>query len=355
MPVLLVATYRDDELDRAHPLRVALGDLLRREAVKRVRLRAALARGGGGAGGAARRRRRRAAPPHRRQSVLRHRGSGGRRRRAARDDPRRRAGPRRAAERAGAKGGRRGGDRAGHRRASRSSRRSPATPSPISGSASRAACSERSAAASRSGTSWRAWRSRRRWRPISGWRCTGARSPHSPARTLRAARTTPKAPPTPPPCCGSRPPPPSAPPRPPAPTTRPPRNTAAPCGSPTGLGPPSAHTCTSAARTSRSSPTQPGVAAEELRHALECHRGLGDRRAEGDALRRLSNIVWCPGDSDGATVAGRESVAVLEPLGAGAGARARVREHGVAGDERRGRRRRRALERPRAGPRGPPR
>ncbi len=63
---------------------------------------------------------------------------------------------------------------------------------------------------------------------------------------------------------------------------------------------PSAPTCTSGASYECYVADQPGVAAEELRHALECHRELGDRRAEGDALRRLSNIVWCPGDSDGA-------------------------------------------------------
>ncbi len=62
---------------------------------------------------------------------------------------------------------------------------------------------------------------------------------------------------------------------------------------------------------------QPDVASQELHHALECHRRLGDRRAEGDALRRLSNIVWCPGDSHAATVAGREAVAALEPFGPG--------------------------------------
>ena len=36
-------------------------------------------------------------------------------------------------------------------------------------------------------------------------------------------------------------------------------------------------------------------AAEELQHALECRRALGDTRREGDLLRSLSAIVWCPG------------------------------------------------------------
>lgn len=42
VPALLVATYRDDELDRAHPLRIALGELARREVTERVRLVAAI-------------------------------------------------------------------------------------------------------------------------------------------------------------------------------------------------------------------------------------------------------------------------------------------------------------------------
>ncbi len=60
---------------------------------------------------------------------------------------------------------------------------------------------------------------------------------------------------------------------------------------------------------------QPDLASEQLRRALECHRTLGDRRAEGDTLRRLSNILWCPGDSDAANAAGHDAVAALEPFG----------------------------------------
>jgi DNA-binding CsgD family transcriptional regulator len=62
---------------------------------------------------------------------------------------------------------------------------------------------------------------------------------------------------------------------------------------------------------------QPGVAAAELARALDGHRELGDRRAEGDTLRRLSNIAWCPGDIDEADRSGRAAVAALEPLGPG--------------------------------------
>jgi DNA-binding CsgD family transcriptional regulator len=61
----------------------------------------------------------------------------------------------------------------------------------------------------------------------------------------------------------------------------------------------------------------PDIASDHLRQALECHRTLGDRLAEGDVLRRLSGITWCPGDSDAATATGRDAIAVLEPLGPG--------------------------------------
>jgi AAA ATPase-like protein len=38
VPVLVVATYRDDELPRAHPLRIVLGELATSDAVERVKL-----------------------------------------------------------------------------------------------------------------------------------------------------------------------------------------------------------------------------------------------------------------------------------------------------------------------------
>src|SRR4051794_14348807 len=38
VPALVIATYRDDELDRAHPLQIALGDLASRPSVERLRL-----------------------------------------------------------------------------------------------------------------------------------------------------------------------------------------------------------------------------------------------------------------------------------------------------------------------------
>ena len=60
---------------------------------------------------------------------------------------------------------------------------------------------------------------------------------------------------------------------------------------------------------------QSAEAIEDLHGALECRRELGDRRAEGDLLRSLSGILWCPGRLDEAERAGHEAVALLEPLG----------------------------------------
>ena len=55
-------------------------------------------------------------------------------------------------------------------------------------------------------------------------------------------------------------------------------------------------------------------AIEAQRAALECYRELGDRRREGDSLRSLSEILWCPGRIAESQRAGREAVAVLEEL-----------------------------------------
>ena len=55
-------------------------------------------------------------------------------------------------------------------------------------------------------------------------------------------------------------------------------------------------------------------AIEAQRAALECYRKLGDRRREGDSLRALSEILWCPGRVAESQRAGREAVAILEEL-----------------------------------------
>ena len=51
-----------------------------------------------------------------------------------------------------------------------------------------------------------------------------------------------------------------------------------------------------------------------LEQALELRRSLGDRLREGDVLRRLSDFLWCPGRTAEAESAARESVALLEQL-----------------------------------------
>ncbi|MCW2548193.1 MAG: family ATPase, partial [Mycobacterium sp.] len=55
-----------------------------------------------------------------------------------------------------------------------------------------------------------------------------------------------------------------------------------------------------------------GIAALEL--ALEYRRELGDKRLEGDALRRLSDFLWCPGRAIEAEQLARQAVALLEEL-----------------------------------------
>jgi DNA-binding CsgD family transcriptional regulator len=48
--------------------------------------------------------------------------------------------------------------------------------------------------------------------------------------------------------------------------------------------------------------------------ALDCRRSAGEQLEVGDALRWLSQILWCPGRSAEAERAGREAVALLETL-----------------------------------------
>ncbi len=59
-------------------------------------------------------------------------------------------------------------------------------------------------------------------------------------------------------------------------------------------------------------------AIEAMQEALQCHRALGDRLREGDRLRRLSIVLFCPGDrSAEAQRLGQEAVTTLEALGPG--------------------------------------
>jgi DNA-binding CsgD family transcriptional regulator/tetratricopeptide (TPR) repeat protein len=58
-------------------------------------------------------------------------------------------------------------------------------------------------------------------------------------------------------------------------------------------------------------------AIESLRRALEHHRQLGDPLKEGNALRSLSSLLWCPGQVAEAEKAGRQAVTLLERLAPG--------------------------------------
>jgi tetratricopeptide (TPR) repeat protein len=55
-------------------------------------------------------------------------------------------------------------------------------------------------------------------------------------------------------------------------------------------------------------------AIEALSREIECHRELGDPLKEGDSLRRLANILWCPGRAAEAGEAAQKAVEVLEQL-----------------------------------------
>ena len=54
------------------------------------------------------------------------------------------------------------------------------------------------------------------------------------------------------------------------------------------------------------------AAIETARAALAHHRAIGDSRREGDTLRWLSEILWCPGRIRECEQAGRDAVTVLE-------------------------------------------
>ena len=59
---------------------------------------------------------------------------------------------------------------------------------------------------------------------------------------------------------------------------------------------------------------QSDEAIRAIEEAIECRRELGDRLAEGDSLRWLSEVLWCPGRSVESEGRAREAVALLEPL-----------------------------------------
>jgi len=59
---------------------------------------------------------------------------------------------------------------------------------------------------------------------------------------------------------------------------------------------------------------QPDEAIEALKSSIACHRELGDTHKEGDSLRRLANILWCPGRTAQAGETAQEALMVLERL-----------------------------------------
>lgn len=55
-----------------------------------------------------------------------------------------------------------------------------------------------------------------------------------------------------------------------------------------------------------------GIAA--LEREIELRRELGDRLAEGDALRRLAEFLWCPGRTEASRETAEQAVEILETL-----------------------------------------
>ena len=67
-------------------------------------------------------------------------------------------------------------------------------------------------------------------------------------------------------------------------------------------------------------------AIEAIEEAVECRRALGDKLAEGDSLRWLSQILWCPGQDDGGRPDGPRSRRAARGPAAGARARDGLRQ-----------------------------
>jgi DNA-binding CsgD family transcriptional regulator/tetratricopeptide (TPR) repeat protein len=60
-------------------------------------------------------------------------------------------------------------------------------------------------------------------------------------------------------------------------------------------------------------------AIDALREAVQTYHELGDRAKEGEALATLSNVLWCPGRSEEARLTARQAVDLLEQLPPGHG------------------------------------
>jgi DNA-binding CsgD family transcriptional regulator len=59
---------------------------------------------------------------------------------------------------------------------------------------------------------------------------------------------------------------------------------------------------------------EPDEAIDALRRASACYRAIGDRLKEGETLASLGNILWCPGRGEEARRTAREAVELLEQL-----------------------------------------
>ena len=59
---------------------------------------------------------------------------------------------------------------------------------------------------------------------------------------------------------------------------------------------------------------QNDAAVEAITEAVACRRELGQKLEEGDSLRWLSQILWCPGRTEESVQASREAIAILETL-----------------------------------------
>ena len=55
-------------------------------------------------------------------------------------------------------------------------------------------------------------------------------------------------------------------------------------------------------------------AIDALRDATTCYRELGDRAGEGETLAKLANILWCPGRGEEARLVARQAIDLLEQL-----------------------------------------
>jgi DNA-binding CsgD family transcriptional regulator/tetratricopeptide (TPR) repeat protein len=59
---------------------------------------------------------------------------------------------------------------------------------------------------------------------------------------------------------------------------------------------------------------EPDEAIDSLKAAVDCYRELGDRTKEGATLDWVANVLWCPGRGKEARSVGRQAVALLETL-----------------------------------------